>query len=68
MGFAYKANTSDFRNTKVIELYHELKSFGIEVDIYDEFVNLLAVKKIHNITLLKCFDVSNYDALLDMNK
>ncbi|MDR1332504.1 MAG: nucleotide sugar dehydrogenase, partial [Tannerella sp.] len=35
LGFTFKENCSDTRNTKVIDVVSELKDFGIEVDVYD---------------------------------
>ena len=33
LGFAFKENCSDIRNSKVIDIYNELKEFGVKVDI-----------------------------------
>lgn len=35
MGFTYKENVSDIRNTKVADIVYELKSYGIDVDVID---------------------------------
>jgi len=35
MGFTYKENVSDIRNTKVADIIYELKSYGIDVDVID---------------------------------
>jgi UDP-N-acetyl-D-glucosamine/UDP-N-acetyl-D-galactosamine dehydrogenase len=35
MGFTFKENVSDIRNTKVIDVKIELESYGIKVDVYD---------------------------------
>ncbi|SNS55514.1 UDP-N-acetyl-D-galactosamine dehydrogenase [Ekhidna lutea] len=35
LGFTFKENCPDTRNTRVIDIYEELVSFGIEVDVYD---------------------------------
>jgi UDP-N-acetyl-D-galactosamine dehydrogenase len=35
LGFTFKENCSDTRNTKVIDVISELKDFGVEVDVYD---------------------------------
>ena len=34
LGLAFKENTGDVRNSKVVDVYQELKSFGMEVDVY----------------------------------
>src|SRR5690606_24444093 len=35
MGFTFKENCPDIRNTRVVDIYHELKQFGLMVDILD---------------------------------
>src|SRR5262249_10979393 len=37
LGFTFKQNCPDVRNTKVFDLYNELKAFGHRVIIYDPF-------------------------------
>ena len=39
MGFTFKENCPDIRNTKVIDIVEELEEFGCQVDIYDPWVN-----------------------------
>ena len=34
LGITFKENCPDIRNTRVIDIYHELDSFGLSVDIY----------------------------------
>lgn len=53
LGLSFKENCPDTRNTKVVDVIEELISYGIEVEVYDPWVDELAVKKEFNITLLK---------------
>lgn len=39
LGFTFKENCPDVRNTRVIDIYQELKSFDINVDVYDPWAN-----------------------------
>jgi UDP-N-acetyl-D-galactosamine dehydrogenase len=39
LGVTFKENCSDIRNSKVVDIYTELKQFGLEVDVYDPHVN-----------------------------
>jgi UDP-N-acetyl-D-galactosamine dehydrogenase len=39
LGFTFKENCPDVRNTKVIDIYNDLVSFDIKVDIYDPLAN-----------------------------
>ncbi|RZK17187.1 MAG: nucleotide sugar dehydrogenase, partial [Flavobacterium sp.] len=52
LGFAFKENCPDVRNTRVIDIYKELKSFSIEVDVYDPWADSSIVKEEYNISLL----------------
>ena len=39
LGFTFKENCPDIRNTKVIDIYTKLLESGIDVDIYDPLIN-----------------------------
>lgn len=52
LGITFKENCTDVRNTKVVDIYHELRSFGVEVDIYDPWANVAEVKKEYDLDLL----------------
>jgi len=39
LGFTFKENCPDLRNTKVIDIVEELEFFGCQVDIYDPWVD-----------------------------
>lgn len=41
MGLTFKENCPDLRNTRVVDVIAELHDFGIEVDVYDPWVDLL---------------------------
>lgn len=51
LGITYKENCSDIRMTKVIEIYHELKDYGLSVDIYDPRANPEEVKATYSLQL-----------------
>ena len=40
MGFTFKENCSDIRNTRVIDIYNDLVTSGCDVDVYDPLVNV----------------------------
>ncbi len=52
LGFAYKENVSDIRNTKVAELVLHLRRYNITVDIYDPLVDQAQVRETYNLMLL----------------
>lgn len=39
LGFTFKEDCPDVRNTRVIDIYNELKSFDIDVDVYDPWAD-----------------------------
>ena len=40
LGFTFKENCPDVRNTRVIDIYQDLVEFGLEVTVYDPWVDL----------------------------
>jgi UDP-N-acetyl-D-galactosamine dehydrogenase len=64
LGFSFKENCPDFRNTKIIDIYTELISFGIIVDIYDPLVDYTAVKKNFDLDLIENIHATQYDAII----
>ena len=64
-GFTFKENCSDFRNTKVIDLYNFFKNKNNIVDICDPWCDPDDVKKIYNIKVSKRMEFKKlYDALI----
>jgi UDP-N-acetyl-D-galactosamine dehydrogenase len=39
LGFTFKEDCPDVRNTRVIDIYNELKSFDMDVDVYDPWAS-----------------------------
>ena len=52
LGLTFKENISDIRNSKVVDIYKELKSYGINVVIYDPKADKEEVKKEYDIELI----------------
>ncbi len=52
LGITFKEDCPDVRNTRVIDIYHELKSFDIQVDVYDPWASAEEVEHEYGITLL----------------
>jgi UDP-N-acetyl-D-galactosamine dehydrogenase len=51
LGFTFKENCPDVRNTRVIDIYHELKCFDMHVDVYDPWADAKEVQHEYNIDL-----------------
>ena len=64
LGLAFKENTGDVRNSKVVDVYQELKSFGMEVDVHDPLANPEQAMSEYGITLIKGVVLENYQAIL----
>ena len=63
IGFAFKENCPDIRNSRVIDIHDELAQFGLDVDIYDPWVNKAQVKFEYGIDLIDVIE-NSYDALI----
>ena len=62
LGVTFKENCPDIRNSKVVDIYNELRQFGLEVDVYDPHANNIDVKNEYDITLTTSF--KKYDAII----
>jgi UDP-N-acetyl-D-galactosamine dehydrogenase len=63
MGFTFKENVSDIRNTKVADLIRELESYKVNVDLVDPFASKEEVFEEYKIKLTDKIK-SNYDAII----
>lgn len=52
MGFSFKENVSDIRNTKVVDIIDGLIQFGHKVEIYDPITDATDVEKSYGIKLI----------------
>ena len=67
LGFSYKKNCADIRNTKVAEIIKYLETRGIDVECYDPLVNIEQVKREYSISLLPTKpDLRLYDSIIIM--
>ena len=65
LGVTFKENCPDIRNSKVEDIYIELKQYGLEVDIYDPWANKVEVKNEFDIDLLEAVDGDKiYDSII----
>ncbi|WP_392419942.1 nucleotide sugar dehydrogenase [Capnocytophaga canis] len=64
-GITFKENCPDTRNTKVVDVYKELKEYGVEVDIYDPWANPEEVKNEYGVTVLpQVIQNKTYDVVI----
>lgn len=65
LGFTFKENCPDTRNTKVIDIIDELKDFGVDVNVYDPHALRDEVKEEYGVTLLEYLpEVKSYDGII----
>lgn len=64
LGFSFKENCPDIRNTKVIDLYNSLISHGFKPDVYDPNVDQAEALKEYNIKLQTKLNNNYYDGLI----
>lgn len=65
LGITFKENCPDIRNTKAIDIYHELQEYDIEVDVYDPWANPAEVKHEYGIkTITEYPDGNGYNAII----
>ena len=65
LGFSFKENSEDTRNTKIVDLFRNLKKHIKHLDVYDPLVDSKKVYKDYKIKLLKRIKFKNdYDALI----
>lgn len=52
MGFTFKENCPDYRNTRVIDIYKDLVDFGLNVVVYDPWINVDSVKREYGVDVI----------------
>jgi UDP-N-acetyl-D-galactosamine dehydrogenase len=67
LGFTFKEDCPDVRNTRVIDIYNELKSFDMDVDVYDPWANPEEVRHEYGIEITsgkKVPELNLYSAII----
>lgn len=64
MGFTFKGDCPDVRNTKIIDIIKELKEFNMFVDVYDSWASHSEVKEEYGIELIDKPLPAKYDAII----
>ncbi len=63
MGITFKEDVADIRNSKVVDLIHELEDYSVMVDVIDPHASVEEVKREYGIDLLKEI-TGKYDCLV----
>jgi UDP-N-acetyl-D-galactosamine dehydrogenase len=64
MGITFKENCADVRNSKVIDIVQELKSFGVQVLVWDPVADAKDVEHEYGLTLVDLNSVLKLDAVV----
>src|SRR5690554_5667996 len=64
MGLAFKENCPDLRNTKIVDMVKELADYGIQVDVYDPWVNPQEAQHEYGITPVSEPGTGSYDGIV----
>ena len=64
LGLTFKENCPDIRNTKIIDIYSELKTYGCNVDVYDPWANSKEVENVFGFNLIPDITNNKYDAII----
>ncbi len=64
LGFTFKENCPDVRNTKVIDIYKTLKEYNINVTVYDPWVNPATAKYEYGIDAVNRLPAQKFDAAI----
>lgn len=63
LGITFKENCPDIRNSKVIDVFNELKHYNVLVDVYDPHADICEVKEEYGISLIKNI-ADKYEAIV----
>ena len=64
LGFSFKENCPDIRNTRVYDIYRSLKEYNINVSVYDPWVDASAVQQEYGIEINTSLPMRRYDAVI----
>ena len=64
LGFTFKENCPDVRNTKVVDIYNALKEYNLNITVYDPWASPETVRREYNIDLINTLPQFKYDAIV----
>lgn len=64
MGLTFKENCPDLRNTRVVDIVKELNEYGIQVDVFDPWVNQEEAQREYGISPVASPEQGAYDAMV----
>lgn len=64
MGLAFKENCPDLRNTRIVDIVHELRDYNVDVDVYDPWVDAEEAVQEYGLTPVAKLEEGKYDAVI----
>lgn len=64
MGLSFKENCTDLRNTKVIDIFNTLKTYHVNVEVFDPWIDSMNAKEEYGISLVEKVEEDKYDAVI----
>ncbi|WP_427957451.1 Vi polysaccharide biosynthesis UDP-N-acetylglucosamine C-6 dehydrogenase TviB [Alcaligenes sp.] len=64
LGLAFKENCPDLRNTRIVDIVHELKQYDVHVDVYDPWVDPKEAQHEYGITPVETPQAGEYDGVI----
>lgn len=64
MGFTFKENCPDVRNTKVIDIFNALQEYNLNITVFDPWANPQIVDKEYGISVVNELPDSKFDSVI----
>lgn len=64
LGITFKENCPDIRNTRVVDIYEELVSYGVKVDVCDPWADKEEVNRVYGIKCIDEIGNNRYSAII----
>ena len=64
LGFTFKENCPDVRNTRVIDIYRALQEYNVSITVYDPWADLETVKREYGIDIVSQLPLEKFDTAI----
>jgi UDP-N-acetyl-D-galactosamine dehydrogenase len=64
MGLTFKENCPDLRNTRVIDVFHKLSEYNLQIDVFDPWVDAAEAEHEFGICPIKVPESGAYDSVV----
>jgi UDP-N-acetyl-D-galactosamine dehydrogenase len=64
LGFTFKENCPDVRNTKVVDIYNALQEYNVHITVYDPWANPAIAKREYGVEVVNTLPAQKFDTLI----